>query len=60
MTHSTLKKQASKPAATTNIFDEELVNAIRDGKIVHVKWSQLTPEEQRAAKTVMFRPLGDW
>ena len=40
----------------------ELVNAIRDGRLVQVSWNDLTPEERRAANAVMFdlRCEEDW
>lgn len=33
---------------------EPLVNAIRGGRIVRVRWSELTPGEQRQARLNMF------
>lgn len=36
----------------------DLVNAIRDGKLVQVTWNELTPEERRAAECVTFALYG--
>ena len=33
---------------------EMLVNAIRGGRIVRVRWSELTPDEQRQAHVNLF------
>lgn len=35
---------------------EMLVNAIRGGRIVRVRWSELTPDEQRQAYHNYFQP----
>jgi hypothetical protein len=46
-----------------HIEDEpELVNAIRNGRLVQVSWNELTDEEQRAARANMFdlRFEEDW
>lgn len=45
-----------------HIEDTPLVNAIRDGKLVEVRWNRLTDEEQRQARARMFdlRSEYDW
>jgi len=35
-------------------IDQELVNAIRDGKLIQIPFSQLTEDEKRAAHVAMF------
>jgi hypothetical protein len=36
------------------VEDGLTVNAIRGGRIVHIRWNDLTPDERRAAQTVTF------
>ncbi len=40
----------------------ELVNAIRNGKLIEMSWNELTPDEQRQARANMFdlRFEEDW
>ena len=40
-------------------FDQELVNAIRDGKLVQVRWDELTSDEKRSAHVALFHQ-GGW
>lgn len=57
MPQLTLEKQPQTQNTTVaSPFDNEMVNAIRDGKLVAVPWSQLTSEEKRAAHVAFFRP----
>lgn len=51
-----LKDATSEISASQ--FDNELVNAIRDGKLVQVLWSQLTEDEKRAAHVALFHQWG--
>lgn len=37
-------------------FQNDLVNAIRDGKIVEIPWNQLTEAEKRQAYNALFNP----
>lgn len=36
--------------------DNDLVNAIRDGKLVEVRFYELTSDEKRAAYNALFNP----
>jgi hypothetical protein len=45
-------------AIRQHIEDTNLVNAIRNGKLVQVSWNQLTPDEKRAAYRNMFLASG--
>lgn len=38
--------------------DNELVNAIRDSRIVQLPWEQLTEEEKRQARVNLFHIYG--
>lgn len=37
-------------------FQNDLVNAIRDGKLVEVRWSDLSEDEKRDAYCRLFNP----
>ena len=37
-------------------FQNDLVNAIRDGKIVEIPWKDLTEAEKRQAYNALFNP----
>jgi hypothetical protein len=37
-----------------HIEDGLTVNAIRDGRIVQIRWNDLTPDERHGAQTVTF------
>lgn len=39
---------------STSPFDNEMVNAIRNGKLVQIPFNQLTPDEKRAAYVAVY------
>ena len=41
-----------------HIEDDLMVNAIRDGKIVQVRYNELTEDERRAAEVALFGIYG--
>jgi hypothetical protein len=56
-TPSTIERQIETDLRQ-HIEDGLTVNAIRGGRIVHVRWNDLTPDERRAAQTVTFHLYG--
>jgi len=47
-------QDATSEATTTSTFDTDLVNAIRQGKLVQVRYCDLTEDEKRAAYVAFF------
>ena len=43
---------------STSQFEDEKVNAIRDGKLVQVRWDELTSDEKRSAHVALFHQWG--
>lgn len=43
---------------TSHIEDDLIVNAIRNGHLVPMRWNDLTPEERLAAYAATFNPCG--
>lgn len=56
-TSSTIER-AIETDLQAHIEDGLTVNAIRDGRIVQIRWNDLSDAEKRAAQTVTFHLYG--
>lgn len=58
MTATLTATRTDDQTTTQSSSDSELVNAIRNNRIVQIPWKDLTEDEKRAARVMMFHCVG--
>lgn len=52
----TLEQRIPESDILPHLEDDDIVNAIRDGRLVRIRWNDLYESEKRAAYDAIFRP----